>query len=455
MRVRIKLRLLKGISGINKAGLKLVKGSPPVNVIADHKKTLVATALTFILCLIADPVNSLYAQGKRRGNKKTVAQAAQPPADYRSKNFLIHTDLAPADAKDLLVRLEKMLTIISTYWGSPNRKVIECYVVKDLSNWPPGSLHPGGIQSVANGGGVTMGRTSYRGNQIVAAKAIVYATADRGTPQHEAVHAYCTQNFGRTGPVWYSEGMAEMGQNWKALPKKGQPIAVDCPRYVFNYIKNSEPQSLNEIVNAKSVSGDSWQNYCWRWALCHLLATNPNYSARFRPLGLGLLMKKPVSFNQTYGSMAREISFEYLFFLEHFDQGYRCDLCKWDWKTKFRKTNSVRGLLSKIEASKGWQASHTLVEQGQEYQFSAEGEWKTNSDAEQITAKGADNGLGMLVGTVLYENEEGEYALSEEFELGESGSFKAPESGKLFLRCRDAWHELADNRGKVTVKIKQ
>lgn len=426
-----------------------------MNVIAGHKKIFLATAFIIILCLIADPVNSLNAQGKRRGNKKAASQEAQLPADYRSKNFLIHTDLEPADAKDLLERLEKMLKIISTYWGSPNRKVIECYVVKDLSNWPRGSLHPSGAQSVANGGGVTMGRTSYRGNQIVSAKAIVYATADRGTPQHEAVHAYCTQNFGRTGPVWYSEGMAEMGHNWKALPKKGQPIAVDCPTYVLNYIKNSEPQSLNEIVNSKSISGDSWQNYCWRWALCHLLATNPNYSARFRPLGLGLLMKKPVSFNQTYGSMAREISFEYLFFLEHFDQGYRCDLCQWNWKTKFRKTSTVGGLLSKIEARKGWQPSRTLVEQGQKYQFSAEGEWKTNSEAEPCSAKGSEDGVGMLVGIVLSENDEGEYTLSDEFELGESGSFTAHVSGKLFLRCRDAWHELADNSGKVSVKIKQ
>ncbi|MDF1746065.1 MAG: hypothetical protein P1V19_20365 [Gimesia sp.] len=383
----------------------------------------------------------------------TNARSSTLPADYRSKNFLIHTDLSPTEAKDLLDRLEKMLVIISTYWGSPNRKVIECYVVKDIANWPPGSLHPVGAQSVANGGGVTMGRASYRGKQLIAATAIVYATADRGTPQHEAVHAYCTQNFGRNGPVWYSEGMAEMGHNWKALPKKGQPIAVDCPEYVVRYIKNSAPQSLNTIVNARSMTGDSWQNYSWRWALCHLLATNPNYSARFRPLGLGLLMKKPVSFNKTYGAMAREISFEYLFFLKHFDRGYRCDLCQWDWKTKFRKPNSVRPLSSKIEANQGWQASRVLVEKGKEYQFSTLGEWKTDSEAEPTTAKGTDGGKGALMGVVLFVNEADEYMLSEAFELGESGRFEAPASGKLFLRGQDVWHELADNSGKVVVKI--
>lgn len=402
--------------------------------------------------LVTVSVTSLNAEGNRRTvNQRPASPAA--PADYRSKNFLIHTDLPAEEARDLLERLEKMLVIISTYWASPNRSVIECYVVKDLANWPAGSLHPAGMQSVEGGGGVTMSRTTYRGGQIIAAKSIVYATANKGTPQHEAVHAYCAQNFGRTGPVWYSEGMAEMGNNWKVVPRKGQPLAVTCERYVIDYIKQSEPKSLNEIVNSRETTGDSWQNYCWRWALCHLLATNPNYSARFRPLGLALLTNKPVSFDQTYGSMDKEISFEYLFFLRHFDQGYRCDLCQWDWKTKFRKLNSVRPLSSKIEANQGWQASRVLVEEGQEYQISTFGEWNTATESKDVTASGDDSGRGTLMGVVLYENEAGDYELSEAFELGNADRFEAPASGKLFLRCRDNWHELADNSGKITVKI--
>ena len=29
----------------------------------------------------------------------------------------------------------------------------------------------------------------------------------------------------------------------------------------------------------------------------------------------------------------------------------------------------------------------------------------------------------------------------------------APSSGKLYLRCKDAWNELADNKGVVTVRL--
>jgi hypothetical protein len=46
-----------------------------------------------------------------------------------------------------------------------------------------------------------------------------------------------------------------------------------------------------------------------------------------------------------------------------------------------------------------------------------------------------------------------DYELSEPFELGQSGSFKAPADGKLYLRCRDRWSELGDNDGSVLVKM--
>ena len=184
--------------------------------------------LLYSLCVGMLCGSQLMAQGSQSRN----SSAAATPRDYRSKNFLVHTDLSPDEARDLLARLEKMLGIISTYWGSPNRKMIECYVVKDLSNWPAGSLHPAGVRSVSGGGGVTMSSIRLQGGRPIQAKSIVYAISERGTPQHEAVHAYCAQNFGHTGPVWYSEGMAEMGNNWKEVPRKGQPLSVNCERYV-------------------------------------------------------------------------------------------------------------------------------------------------------------------------------------------------------------------------------
>jgi hypothetical protein len=391
---------------------------------------------------IASPLPA-FAQTRTSAAKSKQPTETAGPADYRSKNFLVHTDLSADEAKELLTKLETMLALISRYWGKPNTQMIECYVVKDLAKWPPGSLDPRGVESIRTGGGVTLSTTLTRGNAFVA-KAIVYAGADRGTPQHEAVHAYCSQMFGTTGPIWYSEGMAEMGNYWRE-----NDASVEIHPGVLEYLQTSEPKSLNGIVNNDEATGDSWENYAWRWALCHLLANNPNYAPRFRPLGLSMLTKQDATFEQVYGSMADEVSFEYLFFLKHLDHGYRVDLCSWDWKAKFLRPRGKTSMLAKIEAGRGWQPSRVLVKEGEEYEFSADGTWTTTKDGTAVDADGEESGAGKLVGILFHE-----YQLSEPFELGVYGSFTAPSDGNLLLRCHDQWGEIADNTGRMTVKIK-
>ena len=52
---------------------------------------------------------------------------------------------------------------------------------------------------------------------------------------------------------------------------------------------------------------------------------------------------------------------------------------------------------------------------------------------------------------VIFQN----FTLSEPFALGAYGTFTPPSAGQLYLRCRDRWNELADNRGMMSVKIKR
>lgn len=385
--------------------------------------------------------------GRTTKNKRIVP--IEGVATYTSRNFVVHTDLAANDANELLQRLETMVGLISKYWGRPLSGTIEMYVVRDLRHWPAGSLPPEGLAGVESGGGVTVTQTMTMplGNAFQA-KSTVYATADRGTPQHEAVHAYCGQTFGRTGPLWYSEGMAEMGQYWRA-----DDSSVNAHDVVIDYLRSTEIKGLLEIVNGEEWSGDSWQNYAWRWALCHLLANNPNYAARFRPLGMGLLTKQDVSFEQTYGDMAKEISFEYREFIRHLERNYRVELCAWDWKAKFKPVKTSAVTTCKIDAGRGWQPSRLTLSRGEEYEFTASGTWVTSKETAAVTAQGADDGTGRLVGIVL-RDENGDYKLDAPFELGRSGTFTAPVDGDLYLRCQDNWTGLADNKGTLTVRIK-
>lgn len=385
------------------------------------------------------------AQSSRTRTPKLEIRIEPGPVPlYRTRNYAVMTDLPEDEARELLGRLETMLVLISRYWGKPNSQSIDMYVVRDVKKWPEGVLSPEGLDHIEAGGGVTLGQTQQNAvtGQILASRAVVYAVADRGTPQHEAVHAYCMLNFGRTGPVWYSEGMAEMGQYWV-----DKDPAVHCHPEVVKYLKSEEPKPLTEITELSQQTGDSWQNYAWRWALCHLLANNPNYAPRFHPLGMALLNGQRTSFEDVYGPMAKEISFEYLQFLKNFDIGYRADLCGWDWKAKFSAV-LTRPLTAKIKAAGGWQPARLLVKSGESYQYSTQGEWALAKDGEKLTAAGNANGQGRLE-AVIFHN----YELSEIIELGTEGTLTAPVEGKLFLRCRDSWAELGDNSGEMTVKL--
>lgn len=382
---------------------------------------------------------------------RAAEPAAAMPATFGSANFVVHTDLSPEEAKELLGRLETMLGLVSDYWRAPLKGQIECYVVKDLSKWPAGSIpSEDGRRQIEAGAGVTITEGQRLGNRVNF-KSTVYATADRGTPQHEAVHAYCGQTFGTTGPVWYSEGMAELGQYWRADEK-----AVNCHPGVVDYIHSSPPKTLNEIVNGNEMTGDSWQNYAWRWALCHLLENHSTYQKPFHFLGSSLLTGGNATFEGVLGQHQQEISFEYLFFLRHFEIGYRVDLCEWDWKTKSRALSGAAKRTKKVDAGRGWQATQVDVVAGKKYEFAATGQWQTAEDAEPVGADGGRESAGRLVGVVL-----GDPAvagalplLSEPFDLGAFGTFTAPADGQLFLRCRDAWGQIADNSGKLSVVIK-
>ena len=365
---------------------------------------------------------------------------------YRTRNFAVQTDISREEAEELLQRLETMLALISKYWGRPNSQSIDMYVVRDVTKWPPGSLDPNGLQSILAGGGVTVGqsRQNSQTGEVLASRAVVYATADHGTPQHEAVHAYCMLNFGRMGPTWYAEGMAEMGRYWKDNQQ-----AIHCDPEVVKYLKSEPPKRLAEITSTAQRSGDNWQNYAWRWALCNLLANNSNYAPRFHPLGLALLSAQRTSFEDVYGPMAKEIAFEYSLFLKDFDNGYRVDLCSWDWKARFHATQT-RTITTKVKAAAGWQPSRVMVKSGQRISYSTLGTWSLTKNGEKLTALGTLSGTGRLVGVLF-----NDYELSEPFDLSAEGSFVAPSEGKLYLRCRDDWTGLGDNTGEISVKFQK
>jgi hypothetical protein len=420
-------------------------------------------------CLEAAKPRGKSGKGGAIANVKS-AQVADGVVACQFGHFWVVSDLPEQEAKELVVRLETMIQLVSEYFVPDARRravilqkmMIPCVVIQKLEAWPMEvlkSLDREGVDSAREGGGVTISQNLYLRGVTVDATSVVYATAEHGTPKHEAVHAFCNLAFATTGPTWYSEGMAEMGKYWR----EGDVTIHADPRIVKYLADVSPRKTLKEVLAPFQATGDCWENYAWRWVLCHLLSTNPNYSAEFRRLGLLYLDKGRVrvekslreqfwltDFQNVFGSRWREMEFEYNFLIDHLETGFRADLCAWDWKKKFLpSTSTSRSVTAKVLAKAGWQPSGLAVTEGQQYEYTTSGTWKIDSESPAVGAGGGEGGAGRLQAVVMKD-----YELSKPVDLSDEGTLTAPGDGNLYFRCNDKWTELGDNSGAVTVRLK-
>ena len=74
------------------------------------------------------------------------------PRTEESDYFVLHTDLSPRSSRVLLAKLDHMFDLLRKYYAGYPRKRIECYVVRDLENFP-GKLNPMGIAKISEGAG--------------------------------------------------------------------------------------------------------------------------------------------------------------------------------------------------------------------------------------------------------------------------------------------------------------
>jgi hypothetical protein len=130
------------------------------------------------------------------------------------------------------------------------------------------------------------------------------------------------------------------------------------------------------------------------------------------------------------------------------ESGYRVDLCSWDWKARSCLAQDQMAK-SKIKARSGWQPTRVRLQKGESYEFATGGTWQLLDGGPQIDADGDETGCGQLVGAMFED-----YELSEEFEIGTTGSFVAPAEGHLFLRCKEGWGTLSDNDGHIDFQIR-
>lgn len=430
--------------------------------------------------------------------------------------FQLSTDLPAEQVPGWLQRMERVVDLSEAYWCRKLPGKIHCYLVDDLSQWSacdlPAEFAPRVLRRLS--GGTDLQRPA--AGSRMASQAVIYATTDPGVVEHEVVHAYCFQAFGRGGPDWYREGMAELfaqqvdrehdlgrGETLERLRRSdaiqlasilrneshrqlrdailtGQPArrvasnllgdTVGTPAFMpaasvadANDGEANSGEAISDEIEARldqppreAVWTESDERrldaskevYAQSWALCHLLYHRREYRERFRLLGKHLLNGAPVKFEHAFEPRLREIEFELRQFAEHARPGYRPEWCGWEWVSNPRGMAVGETLGIRIHARRGYQAARIVVEPGQEYEISGEGQWGVGAREADVDADGHPDGRGCLVGSLLRDTE-----LSPAFRIGQRQIVNVQQDGQIYLRCQDALHELADNRGSILVRI--
>ena len=385
------------------------------------------------------------------------------PRSVRSRWLVVTTDLSDRKAKMLLDELQQALVLLTQYYRRPIKKPLTCYVVADNSRWTADQLPAAATEALA-AGATHFVRPSTAGSGRAAATTF-YAKYDLPLLRAALFRCYGYQQFGDLGPEWYEQGMAEVVKFWQDPPNE---VAADAATLrVLSRAKETKPlkeilqptdvEASREERRTSAVSGiqtadakDKESLAAYRWALCYMLSHNPNYQRTFVELGTNLMRGREASLTSSYGKVSKQLLFEFQQFTRDVETGYRLDLCAWQWKHPFKELDRSGNQKATIQAQQGWQPL-VLVTEGTSYDLVAKGEWKIDGTGRETTADGDEKGIGKLVGMIL----RADYSVAEPMEFGTSTSFRAPATGRLYVRCREAWGKLADNSGRTVVYIRQ
>ena len=410
------------------------------------------------------------------------AQAAVPIPnstirEYRSSRLHVQTDLPAVDAELLYKRLEETLQFAARYWGRQPKGQIDCYVVHDLRAWSDAQLPHRLARVIINGvGGATVPKYEGVGNRSRNIPT-VFASTSPGVAEHEIIHAYCIHTFGSSGPEWYKEGMAEMAVNRGTREsgmlcsdqqcetlRAGKHTTLDMifeTGITGKKISSSLRRMMDDPeMQGRHVSIDAWSDtdasnvrtaraeYLHSWAFCYMMLHNPNYSKRFRSLGNAFIAEQRDAFDEFFASARDRIEFEHRQFLRNASVGYRVDLCAWDWSRRFKTLARGQSNTTRVLAARGFQPTGVTITNGQRLTYQTTGKWKLSPTGQELDAAGNLDGGGLLIGVVLTDR-----TLSNPFPFGTSGTLEPPASGQLYLRCNDAWNEIADNTGQIDITI--
>lgn len=292
---------------------------------------------------------------------------------------------------------------------------------------------------------------------------------------HEATHAFMHQVLGGSGPPWYAEGIAELlgTHRWEegklqlaAMPQHKQDVPYwGRIKTVKNEYDHKRGLMIRQVFRTDGRGHASEALYGWSWAAAAFLEGHPQFHDRFRQLRTQVGDSSPAftaSFEQSLLDDFRELNEQWQIFVVDIDYGYSFDRAAVRYQEGQPLPRKGKEVL--VDVDRGWQSSGIRLEPGQTYQVTAKGRyqiadepeiWWCEPDGVTIQYHG-DHPLGMLLGKVRLDTPRPGLAnLTRPSRIGRGRRLKPTSGGTLYFTINEHPASWSDNRGQVTVRIRQ
>ena len=300
---------------------------------------------------------------------------------------------------------------------------------------------------------------------------------------HEGTHSAMNHVYGRVGPAWYREGIAEMlGTHRFENGKLTMPYFPADRKVVEHWgrikiikddIEKGNVRSISSIVNGRTRDFLKVESYAWSWALQSFGHSHP----KFKDLFLGLqeemfFSERAVTrrFMKEYYARKYEMDLAWNLFLSHLDYGY--DSSKEIVHIQEEETKVTVGkiITAKIDVAKGWQSTGLVLPPNMKLDLAASGKFRVRLEGtldgrpatpwpcepQGVTIEYyQERPLGELLAATVNATDEADVSgLTRAQPVGRRARIATREGGTLYLRINERADHLQDNQGEITVKLR-
>lgn len=417
-------------------------------------------------------VRNIVRPGDSRPARNDAELARRGFTKLTSEHFILYSDMPKADITDLPGAIEQLYRVMENYFGplppDPQRKPYQMtgYLMADVERFRAAKIFTEGPAQPHEGW--------YLGNEFWwNRQATPYYT--RHLMLHEATHCFMHVMPAMDCPPWYVEGMAELF---------GTHYQTEQGEYRFGAFPNTPDQlpgwarvsvlqeeiaagrlpDVEQILAYKFDDFTKLPPYAWSWAFCHFLNNHPRYKVPFQNIARQMMDGGFLEYStEQFRPHLADLRDEWLLFASQIQYGHDIERGVIDFQPGIQLSKSGESKETAVLAASGWQSSGIKVQAGRSYRLTASGQFILAtttkpwiSEAQGISIRYfAGQPLGRLLGTVRPEpsGKKSNRDILKIIPLGPDATFVAPHSGTLYLRLNDAWNQLADNTGEVSVEI--